>query len=451
MGPVGHFLNRTIVPRSLFWRSILIVVMPLVILQIVLTIIFYNRHWDTVTRWLASGVAGEVALIIDDLAQTSTADERMDKLERFRVHTELGISLEPGGQLADIIAASDAVSGSDALSHIDAKILEPFEEKLQHEFAIDLRSEMPARVIVYVQLDEGLLRVLAPRKRVTSTTTQLLLFWMIGASLVLIIIAIYFLRLQVSPIRQLARAVDSFGKGRDPGDFQPRGPAEIRLAARAYNNMRARIIRHVAQRTEMLAAVSHDLRTPLTRMKLELEMLPDRDGMVEGLRADVDDMMELIETYLSFVRGEEGEHTENQALMPLINEVCGRAERAGAQISVMGDHSITLPLRPRAFRRCLANLVDNASRYGEQIIITMTKAPRFVAIGIGDDGPGIPEDRYEQVIQPFVRLEDSRHKDTGGTGLGLTIARDIVLSHGGDMQLGRSQLGGLLVTVRLPV
>lgn len=451
MGPVGHFINRTIVPRSLFWRSILIVVLPLVVLQIVLTAIFYNRHWDTVTRWLASGVAGEVALIIDQLQADDDRFERAVMLDRFRLHTELSISLEPEGQLADVVAASGAVSGSEALSHIDAKIIDSFEEKLSHPFAIDLRSEMPARVIVYVQLPQGLLRVLAPRKRITSTTTQLLLFWMVGASLVLITIAIYFLRLQVRPIRQLAKAVDSFGKGRDPGNFEPRGPTEIRLAARAYNNMRARIIRHVGQRTEMLAAVSHDLRTPLTRMKLELEMLPEHGGMIQGLRGDVDDMIELIETYLAFVRGEEGELTENQPLAPLIEEMIHRAERANRQITVQGDPTIALPLRPKAFRRCLANLIDNACRYAHCINITLSSTSRFVAIAIADDGPGIPEELHEQVVQPFVRLEHSRHKDTGGTGLGLTIARDIILSHGGDLQLGRSDLGGLLVTIRLPV
>lgn len=451
MGPVGHFLNRTIVPRSLFWRSILIVVLPLVFLQIVLTAIFYNRHWDTVTRWLASGVAGEVAVIIDELELAGTHNERQLILDRFRLHTELSISLEPEGRLADVTTGTGTVGIGGALSHIDNKIVESFQEKLHRPFAVDLRSEMPARVIVYVQLDQGLLRVLAPRKRVTSTTTQLLLFWMVGASLVLITIAIYFLRLQVRPIRQLAKAVDRFGKGRDPGDFTPRGPAEIRLAARAYNNMRARIIRHVSQRTEMLAAISHDLRTPLTRMKLELEMLPDRDGMVQGLRSDVDDMIDLIETYLAFVRGEEGELTEDQPLQPLIEEMCHRAGRAGRRVFVSGDETISLPLRPKAFRRCLANLVDNACRHADTLSISTKKTKRYVAIAIGDDGPGIPVDLHDQVLQPFVRLEDSRHKDTGGTGLGLTIANDIVLSHGGDLRLGQSEMGGLLVTVRLPV
>lgn len=427
----------------------MIVVLPLVVLQLVVTVIFYNRHWDTVTRWLAAGVAGEVAIIVEELANYTTLDERAVLLDRFRQHAELAISLEPGGLLEEVIAATGAEQGSSQLSHIDAKILEPFGEKLSLPFAIDLRSEMPARVVVYVQLEHGLLRVLAPRKRLTSTTTQTLLFWMIGSSAVLITIAIYFLRLQIRPIRQLAKAVDSFGKGRDPGDFQPRGPAEIRQAAVAYNNMRGRLQRHIAQRTDMLAAISHDLRTPLTRMKLELEMLA-QDDVAEGLRSDVDDMIELIETYLAFVRGQEGEVTENQPLAPILAEMRNRAERAGRSLTIEGDDTIALPLRQRAFKRCLANLIDNACRYGRRIRIACAQRARLVVLIVEDDGPGVPEDLYDKVIQPFFRGEQSRHRDTGGTGLGLAIARDVVLSHGGEMTLGRSILGGLKITMRMP-
>jgi len=448
MGPIGQLLNRTIVPPSLFWRSILIVVLPLVILQIVLTVIFYNRHWDVVTRWLATGVAGEVALAVELLDEAETAEDRRRVLGRFREFHDLRLSLEPGGKLA----AASAMAGIDnrRLSHIDAKIVQGFRERLTKPFAIDLRSEMPGFVVAYVQLDYGLLRVLAPAKRVTATTTRLLLYWMVGASLVLIGLAIYYLGLQVRPIRELSKAVESFGRGEDVGDFRPRGPSEIRRAAAAFNLMRERILKHMGQRTEMLAAISHDLRTPLTRMKLELEMLASDDPMAEGLEADVADMIELVDTYLAFARGEEGETAETVELAPLLGQMAQRAERQGARIEVDVPQDLVSTLRPIAFRRCLANLVDNAARYGKWVKIAAERSAREIRITIEDDGPGIPENLREPVFQPFFRIDTARRRQTGGTGLGLSIARDIVLGHGGDLGFETGSKGGAKAVLRLP-
>jgi two-component system, OmpR family, osmolarity sensor histidine kinase EnvZ len=448
MGPIGRFLNRTIVPPSLFWRSILIVVLPLVIFQIVITVIFYNRHWDVVTRWLATGVAGEVALAVELLEEAPTAEDRRRVLARFREFHDLRLSLEPGGDLA--AAVRRAGIGERRLSHIDAKIWQGFEERLDNPFAIDLRSEMPRFVVAYVQLDIGLLRVLAPAHRVTATTTQLLLYWMVGASLILITIAIYYIRLQVRPIRDLARAVESFGRGEDVGDFRPRGPSEIRRAAAAFNLMRERIIRHIGQRTEMLAAISHDLRTPLTRMRLELEMLGSDDPMARGLEADVDDLIELVDTYLAFARGEEGEAAEAVDLEPMLEQMAQRAQRAGATTELDVPRGITSTLRPVAFRRCLANLVDNAARYGKWVKIAAERKARNIQITIEDDGPGIPEALREAVFQPFFRIDTARRRQTGGTGLGLSIARDIVLGHGGDLRFETGARGGAKAVLRLP-
>ena len=449
--PVKQFerwINRLIVPRSLLWRSILIVVLPVVLLQVVLTLIFYNRHWDTITRWLATGVAGEVAIVAEMLVETNNTDERIEILDLFRRHAELTISFEPDGVLADTVARA-GIDMSD-LGHIDSKIVDAFQDNVAYPFAIDLHSELPARAVVYVQLPDGLLRVLAPRKRVTTTTTQLLLVWMVGASAVLIIVAVHFIRLQVSPIRQLAKAMDSFGKGRDVGDFPPRGAAETRRAAMAFNTMRARILRHMSQRTDMLAAVSHDLRTPLTRMRLELEMLGSDDEMVKELKTDVEDMIELVEMYLAFVRSEELETVEEIELTHVMDSLRKRVERAGKEIDITSAEGVSLSARPIAIRRCLANLVDNACRHASWIGIAASKQPREIEITIEDDGPGIPADQRENVFQPFVRLDESRRRKTGGTGLGLSIARDIAMSHGGDISLASSSRGGLKAVVRIP-
>lgn len=445
-------LRRSLVsvaPRTMFGRSLLIVVVPLLLLQLVLTAIFYNRHWDTVTRWLASGVAGEVALLAEMLEDTGGGDPEAALIERVRRHTDLRISLEPGGSLRDALATAGI--DSDPRGRIDTKILEAFDEKLaDRSFAVDLRGQEGDRVAVYVQLDDGLLRVLAARKRVTSTTTWLLAAWMVGASLVLTALALYSLRLQIGPIRRLAHAAESFGKGRDAGDVRIGGALEIRQAGHAFNLMRHRILRHVGQRTELLAAVSHDLRTPLTRMRLALEIsCPEGDPTLDELKADVDEMAKLVESYLAFARGEGREAVEPTALRPILDGMRERAERGGVALDISMERPVILPLRPLAFRRCLANLVDNACRHAGWIGITVRRREEFVEIAVEDDGPGIPEAMREKVMEPFFRLDESRGKDAG-TGLGLTIARDVVLGHGGDLRLDRSSRGGLRALVRLP-
>jgi two-component system, OmpR family, osmolarity sensor histidine kinase EnvZ len=445
--PLRRSLNR-LAPRTLFGRSLLVVVLPLVILQIVLSIIFYNRHWDTVTRWLASGVAGEVALLAEELEATKDPALENAIMDRVSRHTDLKITFEPGGTLAQALATAGI--DSDPRGRIDAKILQGFEEKLSRPFAVDLRGQQDDRVAVYVQLDDGLLRALAGRKRVTSTTTWLLLAWMVGASLLLAVIALYFMRLQIRPIRRLARAAESFGKGGDVGDVRLQGALEIRQAAHAFNLMRNRILRHVGQRTELLAAVSQDLRTPLTRMRLALELLgADSDPGLSDLRTDLDEMAKLVESYLAFARGEGREAVEPTALRPILDSMRDRAERSGVSLEVKMERPLIMPLRPLAFRRCLANLVDNACRYAGWIGISVQRRDEFIEIQVEDDGPGIPEAYREKVFQPFFRL-DQRHGEDAGTGLGLTIARDVVLGHGGDLKLERSSRGGLRALMLLP-
>ncbi len=448
MDPVRKLLNRTIVPRSLFMRSLLIVVLPMIVLQLVLTLIFYNRYWDTVTRWLAAGVAGDVAICVELMERATTPQEQAAAIDLVRRHTDLKISFEPGGKLDAAMRETNMEPGF--LAHIDNKIIEAFAEGLSKPFAIDLRPETPGRIAVYVQLSDGLLRVLSPTKRVTATTTGLLLAWMIGASVALAVVALYFMRLQVHPIRKLAQAMESFGKNRDVGDFEPRGATETRRAAVAFNMMRRRIIRHISQRTEVLAAVSHDLRTPLTRMKLELELIGGADQVVTGLRTDVEEMQALVESYLSFARGEGREVIEPTPLPPILEAMRERAERSGVTLEIRSEKPITLPLRPLAFRRCLANLVDNACRYARWVGITATHRGHHVEIAVEDDGPGIPHERRDAILQPFARLDRSRSRQTGGLGLGMAIARDVVLGHGGEMILGDSSRGGLKVLLRLP-
>jgi two-component system osmolarity sensor histidine kinase EnvZ len=442
-----------VVPRSLFSRTLLIVILPLVILQVVLTYVFYERHWDKVTRTLAFGVAGEVGLLVELLEAAQTPETQAKVLDLARKHFQFAVSFEPQGNLA----AAAQTNGLLAPDRLDQKLQERFNEALNRPFVIDTRTldepNEPDRIAVYVQLDDGILRLLPPRNRVDSDTTRVFIGWMVGLSLLLLALAVYFMTRQVGPILSLARAMDKFGKGRDIGDFRLAGPTEIRRAGAAFNMMRKRLLRHISQRTEMLAAVSHDLRTPLTRMKLELEMLgegaPSPDQLAD-LRTDVEEMARVVDGYLDFARGEGQEGIVVTDLGGLLREIAERAGTPRTRVEVDLEAPITLPLRPVAMRRCLTNLVHNAVRYGTAVRIRACAKDHQVWLAVDDNGPGIPEDQRAAVFRPFYRLDASRRPATGGVGLGLTIARDIILGHGGDIELTAAPEGGLRVLVRLP-
>jgi len=273
-------------------------------------------------------------------------------------------------------------------------------------------------------------------------------FWLVGTSLALAIIAAYFLRQQIRPIRRLAAAADSFGKGRTDVELKPAGAREVRQAASAFLMMRERILRQIGQRTQMLAGVSHDLRTPLTRMKLQLAMLGDGQGVAE-LKSDIADMERMVDGYLAFARGEGEEGVARTDLVAMINDVAASAHGITVDVTTKGD--LKVEVRPHALKRCLTNLVDNAQRYAKHVAITVQRMGRSVTVTIDDDGPGIAADSREAAFRAFFRLDPSRNPETGGTGLGLTIARDIARNHGGDLTLEDSPLGGLRAIVKLPV
>ncbi|MGE5766882.1 MAG: ATP-binding protein, partial [Bacteroidota bacterium] len=316
-------------------------------------------------------------------------------------------------------------------------------------FVIDARS-VRGHVEIWVELPEGVLRALVTDERLFSSTTYIFILWTIGSSVLLFGIAVVFMRNQVKPIRRLARAAESFGKGQEVRDFKPEGATEVRQAAAAFINMRDRIKRQIQQRTEMLAGVSHDLRTPLTRMKLQLEMLPDVPE-AEYLQADVAEMEHMVEGYLAFARGEGQETPAPSDLGGLLRDVVAQMTRDGRTIDLHIEQDLALPLRRDAMRRCLTNLLANAQRHGRHVAVTAGRRKSRIEVTIDDDGPGIPPERYEDVFKPFFRLDQSRNPATGGIGLGLTIARDVARSHGGDVALEAAPGGGLRARVWLPV
>jgi two-component system osmolarity sensor histidine kinase EnvZ len=309
-------------------------------------------------------------------------------------------------------------------------------------------------VEVKVQVKDGVLSILIPRQRLVASNVDVFILWMVGASIVLLALAILFLRNQVRPIEQLAIAAESFGKGRAVPDFKPYGAIEVRRAAQAFITMRERIERYVAQRTEMLAGISHDLKTPLTRLKLELAMTGN-SADVPAMREDVAEMEHMVSEYLNFARGEGGEEAQETDLAGVVNDAVASAVRGrhtdADRLKVRADGGIRVFVRQHALKRCTTNLIDNALKHGRHVDVSLQRNGQTVEILVDDDGPGIPEARREEAFRPFHRLDEGRNLQSGGSGLGLAIARDIARAHGGDLTLSDSALGGLRAAIRLPV
>ena len=431
---------RRIMPRSLLWRGLLMILVPLVLLQVVTLRVFYGSHLDVVSRRLSSAVAGEIAQTIT-LMQRFPGQENTDWiLEDARRHFGLGIRMIrngalPGGPRVNVIGPMD----DDLDDALRAQLTMPF----FMDWASDTRV-----VIVQVQVADGIVTFEAPRKRLYTSTVYLFVLWVVGSAALLFGIAALFMRNQVRAIRRLAKAAEDFGIGRDGGSIRPEGATEVRQAAAAFNRMQDRIRRFLSQRTEMLAGVSHDLRTPLTRLRLSLEMLPATEEMepdIHEMTADVQEMERMIGAYLAFARGEGTEQAEQVDLSALLDDIAARARRTGANVTLAVPSGLVLALRVDAVRRAVTNLVENAHRHAQRMILSAEVQGRSILVTVDDDGPGIPEDRRESVFRPFESATE------GGTGLGLTIARDIVRAHGGDIALGISPLGGLRAQVRLPV
>ena len=437
MKMIKHFL-----PRTLLGRSILIVVVPLIMLQVVTTFIFFNRHWETISLLLSRSFSGNISMVIDTMNRFPEVEDREWIFMVSPGNLGLELSFEEGAILSE-----ETAKKSDGL--IEEMLKQGMDERVRRPFRID-NENFGDKVQVKIQLPEGVLNVLGKRKLLFSSTTYILILWMIGTSLILLAVAIIFMRNQVRPIRRLAAAADNFGKGRDVPYFKPEGAAEVRRAAAAFKLMQARIQRQISQRTEMLAGVSHDLGTVLTRMKLELAMLGD-SSEAKALAADVAEMEHMIEGYLAFARGEGKENAEPVKVDRMLAEVADNARRNGAEIELEADTGITITLRPNAFRRCLGNLLGNAARHAQHIRLAAQRRDHQLEITVDDDGPGIPEDRREDVFKAFFRLDEARNLDSGGVGLGLSISRDIVHAHGGEISLETSPLGGLRVGVLLPV
>jgi two-component system osmolarity sensor histidine kinase EnvZ len=430
---------RRFLPRSLLARSLLIILIPVLLTEAIALQIFYGSHLNTVSRRLSAAVAGEVMETLDLLNRYPDHDDRDWIIASARDRYGLVMRIEPGAHL---------VFGHhiNIIGPMDDDLAAAMREVVRRPFTMDWTSD-PQKVLLRVGIADGVLAIEAPRKRLDTGAIYLFLLWLTGSAVILFTIAALFMRNQVRAIRRLSRAAETVGTGRDSPPIKPEGAVEVRRAASAFNRMQERISRFVSQRTDLLAGVSHDLRTPLTRMRLSLAMLPDAENScdVAGMIADVDEMERMIDGYIAFARGEGAERIRTIDLSSIVEDVCASARRVGALVDLKPANRIDLPLRPDAIRRALTNLVDNAQRHARRVVVAMQAQRRQVQVVIDDDGPGIPPDKREHVFRAFESTAQ------GGTGLGLTIARDIVRAHGGDIVLETSPLGGLRARVWLPL
>ena len=430
---------RQIAPRSLYGRTILIVVLPIFLMQSIVTWVFFDRHWEEVNARLAKGAAAELGLVTALYESAASDAERASVLARAEAELEISAGFVPGGALP---ARSRAAR------------FDPFDRVLDRE--LDWHLDAPywydasgERVVeVQVAAEGGVLAFAVRRDRVLATNGPFFVLWLLVTTVLLGYVAVVFLRNQVRSITRLADAAEAFGRGREAPAFKPSGAREVRQAGHAFLAMRARLRRYVRQRTEMLAGVSHDLRTPLTRMKLNLALQPDSEDVRE-LRSDVEEMERMVEDYLTFASDEDEAGVGTVDLSELLAEVAAKARRLDREVELDVRAGFTVEARPVALRRALANLVGNALRHGQRVRITAEVSDAEVRIHVDDDGPGIPEDRREEAMRAFTRLDTAR---TGaeGTGLGLAIVRDFARRHGGGLGLSDSPLGGLRATITLP-
>ena len=428
-------------PKGLFARSLIIIIAPVVLLQSLVVFVFMERNWQDVTQRLSAATVGDIAAVVDIIEAYPQDANFTDVTNIAASRFGLNIAVLPPEPLPP-------AGPKPFFSPLDRVLGREITRAIGKPFWIDTvgRSNF---VEVRIQLPHNVLRVFAPRSQTYAANALIFISAMVATSVVLLAVAVIFLRNQIRPILRLTAAVDNFGKGRAVVDFTPRGAREVRQATVAFHQMRERVERQIEQRTAMLAGGSHDLRTVLTRLRLQLALI-EESADVAALKNDVDDMDRMLEGYLAFARGDSGEDAVPTDVAALLDGLAEEARISGhdAIVSFSGDPSVRL--RPQSFKRCIANLVGNAGRHGDHVVILGSHADGHLVVIVDDDGPGVPFEEQEAVFKPFYRLDNERNLNESGTGLGLPIARDIARSHGGDIALSDSPLGGLRVTVTIP-
>ncbi len=439
-----RYLRLKFLPRTLFFRTMMLIFVPLIVVQIVSVVMFFDGSWSRMGRRLSENLAADMSFAVS-LAQDNIS--RLSELQKVTKSTfDIKMEYYDNQQKHQVINKT----------HRGSKMVVGYlEEALKKTFPNAEREVLLSKddsdLIVLIDSDEGLYKFVTPKKKIFSSSIFMFVVWMAGTSILLFLVAVLFLRIQVRSIAELAQVAEDFGKGIDNKNFKPYGSSEVRKAAIAFIKMKERIQRQISERTQMLAGVSHDLRTPLTRMKLQAAMMPEGDDKKDFL-SDIDEMEKMLDGYLSFVSGEAGEKSSfvdmNEMILSIINKF--RNKKALIRYST-NDEVSAIQGREQALKRALTNIISNAFRYGKTIAVNLESNDKKLWVSVEDNGPGIPADKREEVFKAFYRLENSRNKETGGVGLGLSIAKDVVTSHGGTIELGESELGGLKVLISIPL
>ncbi len=428
---------KKFLPQTLLGRSILILVIPLIVLQLIITIIFYNRHWDTITRHRTIDFVKDITLVVESFEKNKSMENQIWALNNVSEKLQLQTFYKKNKKLN----FDKYKEKTTELEKYLFKNLDPLNKK----FNLSINDEKKL-ITVMVELNEGVLEFRANKKRIFSSTTYIFILWMVSASIILFAVALLFLKNQIKPIRKLAIAVDRFGKGKSIENFKPSGAREVRRVSNAFKIMKDRIENSISQRNKMFSSISHDIRTVLTRMKLNLELHKlDKSG----LKKDLVEMEEMVVEYLKYAKGEKKEKIQKVNITNLLNTIKKRYPKKNIYFN--NGKKINIHIRLNSIKRCINNLISNSLKFSKNIEITCNKKNNNLEIIIDDDGPGIPENERKKVLQPFYRIEASRNRDTGGIGLGITIAADIINNHGGDFFLDKSPLGGLRAKIYLPI
>lgn len=436
LSKLGH--PKTLLPKGLFSRAMLIIILPIAIMQMAVAYFFFNAHWATVTASLSDSVAADVSVAVELYKQEPGANRASALDNMLRPNMQLSIALEPDDDLPQTTRKA-------FFSALDKTLRRALNQAISEPFWFDT-TRYPNHIDIRVKVDEGTLRFFAARERVFAPTGYVFIFWLLTATVLLTLVSVLFIRNQARPIAELAEAADRFGRGQDIAGFKPSGASEVRLAGHSFLKMRRRIKNAIDQRTIFLAGVSHDLRTPLTRLKLYLA-LQKEDPEVIAAKQDLKDMENMLDGYLDFARGLKGESSERQPLAPYLRAITKKID--GLSLSLIVDPDLDAVIKPIALGRAITNLLNNAQDFATEAKVSAVKAGGFILINIEDNGPGISPDQIKEALKPFSRLDPARNQNRDGVGLGLSITRDIAQNHGGSLSLGQSDMGGLKAVISL--
>ena len=430
-------LIKIILPKRLFYRALIIVEAPTIILQLIITIVFYDSIWIKANKNITRSLVSQLKTIKDVYINNKDNLDFFTDSYKNNFNFEIDINKNP----------FPSITGERRFSPMDRSLRRELKSAFGNNNYFFNTSKFQNAVEIKIRLENEVIEFLVPKEMISASSVRLFVLWTTLPSVVLILIALIFLKNQTRPLVRLAKAAERFGKGDYVNDFRPSGAAEIRKAAYEFDRMAKRINRHLNQRSEMLSGISHDLRTPLTRLKLQLAMINQKD-LTKSMSKDIDEMERMLNDYLQFAKTQAVEETSEINMKNLFSEIKNSVNNKNLIYNNLED--IILKGRLSALKRCFENIIQNGLTYGEKVYVRFVIGSKILTINIEDDGPGIPEDQHKNVFKPFFRLDESRNLNKAGVGLGLTIVEDIVNSHGGNIQLGKSKYNGLLIKISLP-